>query len=197
MSKDWTGNRNTLGVTLGASNHTDKERQEHDYYATDPIAIIELLKHETFNHNIWECCAGEGHLSKVLEQEGYDVISSDLIDRNYGMGGIDFLKTNKSFNGDIITNPPYKYAEEFVRHSLKTVTDGNRVAMLLRIQFLEGQKRRKLFDEFPPEKVYVASKRIVCAHNGDFETYTGSAVCYAWFIWKKGYTGDTVIKWFN
>ena len=69
--------------------------------------------------------------------------------------------------------------------------------MFLRTLFLEGKARRKLFDAQPPRRVYVASSRIVCAKNGDFERYTAAAQSFSWFVWEKGYTGDTVVKWFN
>ena len=195
--EDKTRAKQSMFTTLGASNHAKHDREENDYYATDPVAIMELMKHEQFAQNIWEPCCGEGHLSKELENAGYDVISTDLIDRGYGLGGIDFLKTKKNFAGDIVTNPPYKMAEEFVRHCMMTIEDGNRVAMFLRIQFLEGQKRRELFGDYKPEKVYVSSKRILCAMNGAFDEIKGSAACYCWIIWKKGYTGPTELKWFN
>ena len=73
---------------------------------------------------IWECACGEGHLSERLKQYGYNVYSSDLIDRGYGEGGVDFLTDNRLWHGDIITNPPYKYAKEFVEHALDIVDDG-------------------------------------------------------------------------
>lgn len=72
--------------------------------------------------------------------------------------------------------------------------------MFLKLQFLEGKERRKLYDEYPPKVVYVSSSRILCAKNGDFEKMVeggGSAVAYAWFVWEKGYKGDTIIKWIN
>lgn len=47
-SKDWTGNQRSIYTTLGASNHTDKERQQHDYYATEPRAMELLLAEEQF-----------------------------------------------------------------------------------------------------------------------------------------------------
>lgn len=68
MNKDWIGNMNSIYKTLGASNHTDKEREQDDYYATDCIAIDKLLKVEKPNHNIWECACGQNHLSHRLEQ---------------------------------------------------------------------------------------------------------------------------------
>lgn len=85
--KNWVGNANSIYKTLGASNHTDKIRQKNDYYATEPKAIDLLLELESFNKNIWECACGEGHLSKRLIANGHDVLSTDLIDRGYGIGG--------------------------------------------------------------------------------------------------------------
>lgn len=70
--------------------------------------------------------------------------------------------------------------------------------MFLKIQFLEGKSRRELFKKYPPKTVYVSSARLRCAMNGDFEKYAKSTtVCYCWYVWQKGYTGDTVIKWIN
>lgn len=198
--KDWTGNGNSIYKTLGASNHTDKERQAEDFYATEPRAAELLLELEEFDENIWECACGQGDLSKVFEKAGHKVLSTDLVDRGYGTGGVDFLKCNEVFNGDIITNPPYKYAQSFVEHALELVPDGHKVAMFLKLQFLEGKARRELFEKYPPKVVYVASGRLLCAKNGDFEGMRaggGSAVAYAWFVWRKGHSGDTVIKWFN
>ena len=192
-----TNNAHSVFVTLGASNHSDTDREMNDYYATDPLAMELLLKLEQFSHDVWECSCGAGHLSKVLEEHGYNVTSTDLVYRGYGTGGVDFLKSNKTFDGDIVTNPPYKYAKEFVQHAIESITDGHKVAMFLRLQFLEGKSRRTLFDKYPPKTVYVASGRINCAMGGDFENHKGGAQAYAWFIWEKGYTDSTTIKWFN
>lgn len=197
-TKDWLGNKKSMYVTLGASNHTDKERQINDYYATDPKAMELLLEKEQFSENIWECACGEGHLSKVLEQHGYNVRSTDLVYRGYGeTNSLDFLNTGGVFYGDIITNPPYKYALEFVKHSLDIVQTGRKVAMFLRIQFLEGQKRRTFFNENPPKTVYVCSGRLNCAINGNFDKCQSGAAAYAWFVWEKGFKGDPSIKWIN
>lgn len=198
--KDWTGNGNSIYKTLGASNHTDKERQAEDFYATEPRAAELLLELEEFDENIWECACGQGDLSKVFEKAGHKVLSTDLVDRGYGTGGVDFLKCNEVFNGDIITNPPYKYAQSFVEHALELVPDGHKVAMFLKLQFLEGKARRELFEKYPPKVVYVASGRLLCAKNGDFEGMRaggGSAVAYAWFVWRKNSISEPIIRWFN
>lgn len=199
MVKDWTGNRNSIYKALGASNHTDKERQVDDYYATDPKAMELLLEVENFAPVVWECACGEGHLSKVLEEHGHKVISTDLIYRGYGSSKpLDFLReATNYFDGDIITNPPYKYALEFVQRALEIIPPGRKVAMFLKLTFLEGQKRKDFFLHNPPKTVYVSSSRLICAMNGEFEKYPSSAVAYAWFVWEKGYAGDPVIKWIN
>lgn len=84
------------------------EREENDFYATDPKAMEKLLEYESFNENIWECACGEGNLSEVLKEYGYEVFSTDLIDRGYQDEVLDFLSSSYRFNGDIITNPPFK-----------------------------------------------------------------------------------------
>ena len=195
MPKDWTGTSNSAFKQLGASSHCEEEREENDFYATDPSAIDDLLKCETFDKNIWECAVGQGHLAERLKQYGYTVECTDLIDRGYpGTEIVDFLNEKYDFEGDIITNPPYKYCSEFILNALDSIPNGHKVAMFLKIQTLEGQKRyEEIYSKYPPKSVYVFVKRIQCGKNGEF---TGSsAVCYAWFIWVKGEYGVTELRW--
>lgn len=152
MNKDWSGNQNSIFTTLGASSHALEDRQIHDYYATEPKAAELLLKEEQFHKTIWECACGEGHLARVFEKAGYDVIATDLIYRGYGdPEPLDFLnETLENFEGDIITNPPYKFALEFVQKALDSVKPGRKVAMFLKLQFLEGKARKTFFSATPP-----------------------------------------------
>ncbi len=169
-------------VTMGASNHAKEDRQLQDFYATEPAAMELLLKEEQFAPEIWECACGMGHLSEILKAHGYKVISTDLVYRGYGdPEPLDFLiDTLDKFEGDIITNPPYKFALEFVERALESVLPGRKVAMFLRLQFLEGQKRKQLFLKNPPKTVYVSSSRLYCAKNGEFERYKDTkAIAYA------------------
>lgn len=197
--KDWTGNSKSIYTTMGASNHSNKERQNEDYYATEPKATQLLLEVEQFSPVIWECACGGGDLAQVLENNGYEVIATDLIYRGYGdKESLNFLEeTLDEFEGDIITNPPYKYALEFVQKALDSVQVGRKVAMFLKLQFLEGKARKQFFLENPPKVVYVSSSRLNCAMNGDFDKYESSAIAYAWFVWEKGFKGDPIIKWIN
>ena len=200
-NKDWKGDRNSVFVMLGASNHTDKERQANDYYATDPIAAELLLQQEEFLQEIWECASGENHLADVLRKHGHTVRTSDIVQRTPLTEVYDFLSIdNTSWGGDIITNPPYKLATEFIYKALQIIREGNKVAMFLKVSFMEGKARKHLFTNYPPKTIYISSSRIMCAKNGDFETIRkngGSAVAYAWYVWEKGYKGQTTIKWIN
>lgn len=201
MGKDWIGNKKSTFVTLGASNHSEKERETNDYYATDPHSLeifLEKIKNDEIklHSKIWECACGEGHLSEVLKNKGYDVFSSDLIYRGYGLGNIDFLKTtNIDIKSDILTNPPYKFAKEFVEKALEIQADGYYTIMFLKIQFLEGQGRKELFKKYPPKYIYVNSARQTCYINGDMSKKMSSASCYCWFIWEKGFKKEPIIRW--
>lgn len=195
---DWNGNKRAVFVTNGDTSHSTREREIRDYYATDPRAVEELLKHEKFAINILEPACGGGHISEVLKAHGYEVVSADIVQRDYDDQDYtaDFLKDRHIWYGDIITNPPYKYAAEFVEHALEVIEDGHKIAMFLKLTFLEGEKRRELFQKNPPRKIYVFTKRINCALNGEEKFFnSSSAVCYAWFIWEKGSTEKPVIDW--
>ena len=192
------GNLNSTFSVIGASNHSKGERQAEDYYATESKAVDLLMGVEKFSNNIWECAVGGGHLAQKLEEYGYTIFGSDIIDRGYkDTQIIDFLTCTKTFNGDIVTNPPYKYALEFTQKALELIPVGNKVAFFLKLTFLEGQKRRKFFQKNPPKVVYVSSARLNCAKNGDIDAYNSSAMAYAWFVWEKGFTGKPVIEWIN
>lgn len=152
--KDWTGNTKSIYSAIGASNHAvNAEREINDFYATDPQCIDDLLKYEEFNFYIWEPACGQGHLSKRLTERGFRVYSTDLIDRGFGVPGVDFLKQPATGDKqtDIITNPPYKYAREFVQKSLDIIAPGCKAAFFLKLTFLEGQTRfEKLYKTAPP-----------------------------------------------
>lgn len=204
QGKDWVGNNKSTFITLGASNHTDKERENMDFYATDPVAIDGLKKVFDIPHVIYEPCCGQGHLSKRLEDLGHKVYSTDLIDRGYGDCNIDFLKLGTLPYDDcqcILTNPPYKLASEVVLKSLDLLNDGGYCIMFLKTIFLEGKKRYDtIFSKNPPKYMFQFVKRVLCAKNAEFDRMIaggGSAVSYAWYVWEKGYKGDTIVKWID
>lgn len=199
MSKDWTGNQVSLFKMIGASNHTEEEREANDYYATDPRAIDCLKQRVELPHVILEPSCGAGHLSKRLEELGHKVYSYDKIDRGYGeVQDYFFRETMPDDCSCILTNPPYKYAAEFVLKSLELLPEGGMCCMFLKTTFLEGKTRwEKIYRTQPPFKVLQFSCRTTCAKNGDFKRYVQGAVAYAWFIWVKGYKGLPTIEWIN
>ena len=180
----------------GCSNHSLSNRADYDFYATPPAAVHMLCDLESFKGPILEPSCGLGHISKALKEHGYDVESRDLVNRGYGKGGCDFLADDDTeWGGDIVMNPPYDLAREFVEKALAIIHEGRKIAAFLKLTFAEGTSRRCLFTDTPPIRVWVSSKRLECGKNGVF---TGaSAVAYAWWIWEKGFHGQTTLKWFN
>ena len=122
------------------------ERQKDDFYATPPSTTKIFLDNFKFNDNsiFLEPACGMGHMSEVIKEyySNAEVMSTDLIDRGYGLGGIDFLKHDYGRKFDIvITNPPFRFAKEFVEKSLQV--SNKYVVMLLKVQFLESKDRKE------------------------------------------------------
>ena len=95
-----------------------------------------------------------------------------------------------------MTNPPYSLALEFVQKAIDVIDEGRYVIMFLKIQFLETKKRMLFFRKHPPQQVMVFHDRITVAKNGYHKEFEkSSAVCYAWYVWQKGYKGPTILNW--
>lgn len=183
--------------------NSNSKREENDFYATDGFAIVKMkdkLKEVGISQRVWECACGNGCLSEPLKELGYDVLSTDIIDRGFGEVE-DFLKTDRKWSGDIITNPPFKYASDFIEKAIEILSEGRKAMFLLKIQFVETKKRAELFRKCGLKYVIVNSERICCAMNGDFDLYfnkrngryVGGTQLYAWFVFEKGYSGDAKI----
>jgi len=142
-----------------------------------------------------------GHISKVLKEyyPENEIISTDLIDRGFGEGGIDFLSHDYGRRFDnIITNPPFKLAKEFVEKALTIAND--KVIMLMKIQFLESKGRREFLENSPLKYVYCFSERQATMRNGwEVNPKTGkpwaTALFLAWFVWEIGYEGEPIVRW--
>jgi len=188
------------GLSIVGSSRANGEREENDFYPTPASAVYPLLEREVFSGNIWECACGDGAISKVLEKKEYKVISTDLIDRGYGKGQVNFL-ANGMFSDleqqdNIITNPPYKYALEFVLQAKKLAR--YKIAMFLKTVFLESQVRYDMFQDriFPLKTMYQFSNRVPIYKSGIVMKNSG-LVAYAWFVWERGYNGKPTIEWIN
>lgn len=171
------------------------DRVEHDYYATDPKAAYLFLNSFLEKNDpspFWEPACGEGHLAEVLEDYVLLDRSSDLIDRGYGEV-LDFLKEGGKYGGSIITNPPFLLFEPFIEKALSLVSAGNFVIFFGRIQIAESKKRAPYFKK-DIHSIYLHTKRVGCAPNGDF-TKVVYGMTYAWFVWQKGFKGAPKFYW--
>ena len=171
------------GTSLAGMSPT-RSRVENDYYATPFEATEAILSREELHGSILEPAAGEGHISKVLREHypNSQIISTDLVQRDdrFGcgiVGGVDFLTENypEKFN-NVITNPPFSLAKEFAEKALEVST--GKVILFAKIQF---------------------SKRVNPLRNGLEVDENGkpwsSTMCFAWFVWEHGYTGEPCIRW--
>lgn len=185
-----------------AGTSVTRERIKDDYYATPTKATESLL--DSFNLNecktFYEPACGEGHISKILLDrfKGTTILSTDLIYRGFGKGGINFLNIFTGMKFDcVITNPPFKLAKEFI---LKAIQISSKyVIIFAKIQLLERVGRKELFDNYPPKYIYVFRNRINPLRNGNPLDENGkpwaSTMCFAWFVWEIGFKGEPIIRW--
>lgn len=137
------------------------------------------------------------HISEVLKEYGLKVFNNDIVDYGYDCTVKDFLTEEFDTVDNVITNPPYKYAKEFIEKAL-SITN-KKVAMFCKIQLLEGVSRREMFENTPLKTVYVFTKRQNPLRAGSPVDENGkkwaSTMCFAWFVWEHGYEGKPTIEW--
>lgn len=181
-------------LSIVGSSRNNGEREIDDFYPTPAYATQSLLDKELFEGKIWECACGEGDMSNVFIDNGFDIYSSDLISRGYGEAGINFLEYEGEKFDNIITNPPFKYALDFVLHAKKYAN--RKIAMFLKTVFLESESRYEMFQDkkFPLKTVYQFSKRVTLYKNGTKMKNSGM-ISYAWFVWDSSYSGEPTLKW--
>lgn len=175
-------------------------RQFHNFYATHPSCVSDILRVETFNHFVLEPFCGIGSISEVLKKHGYEVESYDIVDRGYGKVG-DFFEVDFEQGWyDIVSNPPYtENLTDIINRCISLCH--SKVALLMPLRYLSGAERyREIYQINPPARIYVYQERIGIAMNGDFEKYNDPGAnreIYAWYIWQKDYTGVTELHWLH
>jgi len=167
-----------------------------DFFVTHPSSVETLLRVEKFPGVVWEPVCGDGTMARTLELgDGVArVAASDVADRGFGFRR-DFLKTTMLFGGvnHIVTNPPFELADQFVRHALRLGPPG-KVAMFLRLAFLEGSRRGEtIFRTHPPSRVWVFSRRQALRRNGG--EWQSGLIAFAWYVWDRGSSGPTTLGW--
>ena len=172
-------------VIIGGAS-SKNARNAADYYATPRDCTVALLRRFSWlfeGQSIWEPACGDGAISKVLEEHSFDVASTDLHDRGFGKPGIDFLKSNKS-PFPIITNPPFKLAEQFIEHS---ASFGVPFAMLLKSTYWHAAKRFDLFNRTKPLAVLAMAWRPAMSP----ERGRAATMDFCWTVWDGKPTQNT------
>ena len=176
-------------------------RAAYEFYPTPPEATRALLSAESFDGDIWEPACGEGHISKVLTEAGYSVVSTDLIGYGYGTPNRDFLAERKPLAKHIVTNPPYGrgLADAFVSHALKLTREtGGTVAMLMNLAGLCHPIRHDFYIQNPPAVIYGLDECTCWPYGNPRRTTTSIAKQrYCWIVWKHQHTCPTEFRWLS
>jgi hypothetical protein len=155
-------------------------RNAADFYATPPectIALLENYQRLFEGSRIWEPACGDGAISKVLEGRRLDVISTDLHDRGYGKGGMNFLTADCNC-GSIITNPPFSLAANFIaRAASKEVP----FAMLLKSTYWHASSRYDLFEQTKPMAIIAMTWRPAMSP----ERGKAATMDFIWTVWDR------------
>jgi hypothetical protein len=166
-----------------------------DLYGTPPVAVEALLRVEPLPHCVWEPAAGRGAIVRVLRDRGHAVIASDVHDYGFPLHFTgNFLEAVDLPTGveAIVTNPPYRHAEEFVAHALEL---SPLVIMLLRLAFLESERRCNILENRGLARVHVFRKRLPMMHRDGWEgRKANSGMAFAFFVWDCTHRGPTTIN---
>ena len=169
--------------------------RKDDLYETPPEAVHALVKVENLPLRIWEPACGPGAIAQTLRDIGHLVYASDLVNYGYGDSGIDFLMETKApVSGVecIVTNPPFKLAEQFVEKALELCPN---VIMLLRLAFLTSEKRTNILENSGLARVHVFRKRLPMMHRDGWDgPKASSSMDFAWFVWDRSYYGPTILN---
>jgi hypothetical protein len=187
-----------LEKSAQAGQHSYADRGA-DCYETPPEAVQALLKVEKLPTWVWEPACGPGSIVRALEAAGHSVSASDLHDYGQPMSGFDFLTVkyprcdaNCNAINCIVTNPPYQLAQKFVEKALDLKIP--LIIMLLRLAFLESERRTRILDYSGLARVHVFKNRLPMMHRKDWNgPKASSAIPFAWFVWERGYRGPTTI----
>ncbi len=159
-------------------------RPASDFYPTPPEAVEKLLSVECIpTSTIWEPACGDGAICKVLKQHNYDVLATDKYDHGYGISGVDFLEQDEPCDLSIITNPPFRIANDFIRHTCAMINPPY-FAFLMKLSALEGVERSAILEITGLTRVWVFRRRLTMTRNGE-PSRNGGMIAFAWFVWER------------
>ena len=170
-----------------AGGNSAQGRQEQDFYAT-PTAVTRGLFSIWFpgEVRVWEPACGNGMMSKVLEEKGFEVHSSDKNDHGFGKTGVDFLTTITAEAPCLITNPPFTLAEAFIVHAHDL--DIHQMALVLKATYWHAAKRQKLWSLWTPALIAPLTWR------PDFLNLGGPTMEIMWCVWDREHRGSPIYR---
>jgi len=170
----------TIADILGCASPTNT-REPHDFYATPHECTEALIAAEgdRLPAQVWDPCCGAGDISMVLQRHGREVVSTDLIDRGCGQGGVDFLLQRTAPARAIVTNPPFNRAEAFLRHAAKLGVEY--VAFLHKAHWLNAAERGSLV-----ETVWCPARCYLLQWRPDFKNQGSPTMDCNWYVFTRG-----------
>jgi hypothetical protein len=170
-----------------------ESRQREDWYRTGAPITEGLLTKERFGRRIWDPCAGDGSICVVLEAHGYEVIATDLYDRNYGQSGVDFLATDTRLPEgceDLVMNPPNKLNTEFAQKAL--AIGARKVALLAPVTWFAGLERYEtIFSRRKLVRAWTIVRRQTLWRGDQVAEASGGMADLTWFILERDGDSDT------
>lgn len=169
-------------VMTGGAYVTQRSREEDDFYPTPSEATDALMAAWKPKGNVWEPCAGNGALAdrvKLHMNPESKLLMTDINPRREDIRKKDFLSLKGEMPGDfsIITNPPFKFAEKFIRQGFSLGVQ--RQAILLKSTFFHASRRTGFFYEFRPSHIFALNWRL------DFMNLKRPVMECAWFVWDR------------
>jgi hypothetical protein len=164
-----------------AERNSEYIRIVNDDYATPAWVTRALLSVEDFPQPIWECAPGAGYMADALMEMGNEVL----------LQGVNFLDEIETLAASIVTNPPYRIADAFIRHALELTHPFGKVAMLLPLAFDTAKSRREIFRDCAAFKAkYQLVRRISWAN---LDHIASPSQNHAWYVWDHCFTGKPII----
>jgi hypothetical protein len=134
---------------------------------------------------VWEPACGDGAIVDVCREWGIVTLASDLNDHGCGMTGCDFLKQPRLLAPNIVTNPPFKLANQFVEKGLDLGAE--KVCLFLRLAFLEGARRYNsgLWKRLHRVHVFAERQTLWRGNHARAGEEKGGMIAFAWFVWER------------
>jgi hypothetical protein len=168
------------------------DRNADNWYQETPACVDAFLEAELLVGNVWDPACGAGNIPERCRARGLDVFASDLRDRGYGDTGVDFLRSSRTVD-NIVTNPPFRLAEPFVRHALTMAR--RKVAIVTRVAFIVGRARCKLLTNTPVSRIWVIPSRVAKPPSGKAVEAKNGSVAYCWIVWDHDWRAEPLLGW--